>query len=289
MIQKAQYACVTLLLLLISLNSFAQPGCIGFAADFEFGDDTADLFGKTVFTNTSMWTDSTTQYRWSFGDGDTVFTETPNHSYFKQGTYNVCLLAYNLKQNGDTTCRDTTCKQITVRFDSCVTPVVSLLYSVFAPDSCLRYKFATNTVGSHINYLWDFGDGGIDSIQTPGHTYTSTGNYTVCLAIYYLYGNNLVCADTACDTLNVCASLGVVNPVTTSIIIYPNPVTDVLIVEANDADAKQIAITDVTGRVQLRKTIQGTETIQVNSLLQGIYYITVEREGVILHRQRIVK
>ncbi|KAB2915672.1 MAG: T9SS type A sorting domain-containing protein [Bacteroidetes bacterium] len=65
---------------------------------------------------------------------------------------------------------------------------------------------------------------------------------------------------------------------------------DILVVDIPDMDeATMVSITDVTGRVQLCKTIQGTETIQVNSLSQGIYYITVEREGVILLRQRIVK
>lgn len=200
MIQKAQYACVTLLLLLISFNASAQPGCIGFAADFEFGDDTADLFGKTLFTNTSTWTDSTTQYRWSFGDGDTVYTKVPNHSYLKQGTYTVCLFAYNLKQNGDTTCRDTTCKQVSVSFIT-----------------------------------------------------------------------------------------SVANPTTTVISIYPNPVNDELVVDIPGMDEAMVSITDVTGRVQLRKAIHGTEAMQVNSLSQGIYYVTVERGGEILHRQRIVK
>lgn len=288
MIQKAQYACVTLLLLLISFNAFAQPGCIGFAADFEFGDDTADLFGKTLFTNTSTWTDSTTQYRWSFGDGDTVYTKVPNHSYFKQGTYNVCLLAYNLKQNGDTTCRDTTCKQITVRFDSCVTPVADIIHAV-DPDSCYKISFATNSIG-HQYYYWYYGDGDVDSFSpATRHTYDSAGTYNVCLVVFNIYGNNQICADTACDSIKVCLSTGVASVYLTTVSIYPNPVNDELVVDIPGMDEAMVSITDVTGRVQLRKAIHGTEAMQVNSLSQGIYYVTVERGGEILHRQRIVK
>lgn len=287
MIQKAHYACVTLLLLLISFNAFAQPGCIGFAADFEFGDDTADLFGKTLFTNTSTWTDSTTQYRWSFGDGDTVYTKVPSHSYFKQGSYTVCLLAYNLKQNGDTTCRDTACKQITVRFDSCVTPVADIIRAI-DPDNCYEVSFTTNTQG--YQYYWYFGDGDTDSgAQVTKHTYDTVGTYNACLVIFNIYGNNQICADTACDSIKVCLSTGVINPHSTQVLIYPNPVNDVLVVDIPDMDEATVIITDVIGRVQLRKTIHGTEAMQVNSLSQGIYYVTVEREGVILHRQRIVK
>lgn len=287
--QNALLTFVMLLLCATPFTSFAQPGCIGYTADFEFNDDTADLFGKTLFTNTSMWTDSATIYRWSFGDGDTVYTKVPNHSYIKQGNYNVCLLAFNLKLNGDTVCRDTACKQVTVNFDTCVASAVNLLYAVFAPDSCLRYKFATNTVGQHINYLWDFGDGGIDSIQTPGHTYASAGNYNVCLAIYYLYDNNLVCADTVCDTLNVCASLGIANPLASSISIYPNPVNDVLIIETVETGTIQVTITDVAGREQLTKTIHGTEAIQVAELSNGMYYITVSKGDTVLLRQKMLK
>ncbi|MGV3597150.1 MAG: PKD domain-containing protein [Bacteroidota bacterium] len=287
MIQKAHYACVTLLLLLISFNAFAQPGYIGFAADFEFGDDTADLFGKTLFTNTSTWTDSTTQYRWSFGDGDTVYTKVPSHSYFKQGSYTICLLAYNLKQNGDTTCRDNACKQITVRFDSCVTPVADIIRAI-DPDNCYEVSFTTNTQG--YQYYWYFGDGDTDSgAQVTKHTYDTVGTYNACLVIFNIYGNNQICADTACDSIKVCLSTGVINPHSTQVLIYPNPVNDVLVVDIPDMDEATVIITDVIGRVQLRKTIHCTEAMQVNSLSQGIYYVTVEREGVILHRQRIVK
>lgn len=286
--QKALLAFVILSLCAIPFISFAQPGCIGYTADFEFNDDTTDLFGKTQFTNTSMWTDSATIYRWSFGDGDTLYSKMPSHSYGKQGNYNVCLLAFNLKLNGDTVCRDTTCKQVTVDFDTCVTPAVNLLYSS-DPDSCLKYNFITNTVGMHLNYLWDFGDGNTDTVDHAKNTFPSAGKFKVCLAIYYLYGNNLVCADTACDTLNVCASLGVVNPATTNISIYPNPVNDILVIELADIDDVQVNITDIMGRIHLNKTMSGTSTLQVDNLLQGIYYVTVQKGDVVLHRQKILK
>ncbi len=287
--QNALLTFVMLLLCATPFTSFAQPGCIGYTADFEFADDTADLFGKTLFTNTSMWTDSATIYRWSFGDGDTVYTKVPNHSYIKQGNYNVCLLAVNLKLNGDTVCRDTACKQVTVNFDTCVASAVNLLYSVSHPDSCLKYNFITNTVGLHLNYLWDFGDGNTDTVGHTRNTFPSAGKYNVCLAVYYLYDNNLVCADTACDTLNVCASLGTYSPSTATISIYPNPVTDMLVIETAETEALQITIADVAGREQLSQTVHGTKAIQVAELSNGMYYITVSKGDTVLLRQKMLK
>ena len=34
------------------------------------------------------------------------------------------------------------------------------------------------------NWLWDFGDGTIDTVQNPIHSYISFGNYTVCLTVF---------------------------------------------------------------------------------------------------------
>ena len=49
------------------------------------------------------------------------------------------------------------------------------------------------------SYLWDFGDGGTSTLQSPSHTYASSGTYTVCQIV-----TNVCGADTTCSTINVC-------------------------------------------------------------------------------------
>jgi len=69
----------------------------------------------------------------------------------------------------------------------------------------LAYHFVdTNT---NCSYRWNFGDGGTDSVRTPTHIYTDTGNYVVSLSITTLPGGFLVpgltAADTFIDTIHI--------------------------------------------------------------------------------------
>ena len=52
------------------------------------------------------------------------------------------------------------------------------------------------------HWYWDFGDGGIDSIQNPIHTYSVYGNYIVCLMVGAIptNGNLIDYSFINCDT-----------------------------------------------------------------------------------------
>jgi len=51
------------------------------------------------------------------------------------------------------------------------------------------------------SYNWDYGDGSTSSGSTGYHTYTSTGNFTVCLVISDTAAGG--CSDTSCQTITV--------------------------------------------------------------------------------------
>ena len=42
------------------------------------------------------------------------------------------------------------------------------------------------------NWLWDFGDGTVDTVQNPIHSYIGFGNYTICLTVFAIWSVNLV-------------------------------------------------------------------------------------------------
>ncbi len=63
--------------------------------------------------------------------------------------------------------------------------------------------FDNNTVGGE-NFIWDYGDGNIDTSYNAAHTYLAAGNYNACLIVQSACG-----ADTSCVTISTCGPLSV--------------------------------------------------------------------------------
>lgn len=62
-------------------------------ADFEFNPQDPDMLESTVIFENNSSTSS--NYRWSFGDGDSSFLENPAHRYKLDGAYTVTLFSLN--------------------------------------------------------------------------------------------------------------------------------------------------------------------------------------------------
>jgi PKD repeat protein len=65
-------------------------------------------------------------------------------------------------------------------------------------DTGLTITF-TDTSSGATSWDWDFGDGSIDSVQNPVHTYASGGTYSVCLTV-----SNSCDVSTICQVIDVC-------------------------------------------------------------------------------------
>ena len=63
-------------------------------------------------------------------------------------------------------------------------------------------SFYTNGWGP-IQYVWDFGDASIDTIQNPAHVYASPGTYTVCLKVWASPGTPNYCMDSFCTQITI--------------------------------------------------------------------------------------
>jgi hypothetical protein len=290
---QARHFFVLIVLFFLSLQSgWAQPGCIGFNADFDFEKDSTSYFPIRInFTNTSLWTDSTTQYRWTYGNGDTMYIKEGDYRYITSGTYNVCLLAANIKKNGDTTCRDTACKQVSISIDSCIRPVTTFKYARINPDSCFAYSFAANTTGPY-NYLWDFGDNTTTAIKDPLHHFISKGIYTVCFKAYYLYKNNLECANNTCVDIDVCYNLSAEKIATynNEAYLYPNPVSTFLNIKSTEYGGDiNISITDLAGKQVHQSTANSQTQMDVSFLQAGIYFVTLSANNAVMSHQKLIK
>jgi PKD repeat protein len=147
--------------------------------------------GGINFTNTSSATGNTT-YIWYFGDGTSSTQINPLHVYTLAGSYNVCLVMYNITTN----CVDSTCTTINVT----IPQTCNANYTFVSNGTSVAFTNTSTAVGT-FSSAWYFGNG-ITSTQTnPSYTYPVAGTYTVCLVII---NNN--CIDSVCQVINVVTS-----------------------------------------------------------------------------------
>ncbi len=61
------------------------------------------------------------------------------------------------------------------------------------------------------------------------------------------------------------------------IVMYPNPVTDMIYIKSNKLDAKSIKINDIMGRtIRVFNNAQNLESIDVSGLNKGVYFLTTD-------------
>lgn len=180
------------------------------------------------FTNTS--TNGTT-YFWNFGDGINGTQQNPTHTYASTGTYTVCLIVYNACYS------DTTCIQVTI----CPLPVPNFSFTA----NQFQHSFTDNTSGANTAWSWTFGDGGTSTQQNPTHTYTTNGNYTVCLTVTNACGD-----DSTCQNL-VVNVVGVDDGLLGGLELWPVPTDATLQVRVmlTDASASTLRVRDLAGRL----------------------------------------
>jgi PKD repeat protein len=172
------------------------------------------------------------QFVWDFGDGTTGTGSNVQHVFPSSGSYKVCLKI--LDEDGKEICFQF-CKTITVKCnpmpcDCHLSPVFD--YS-FDPKKCLMTFYGQHggpACLTNVQYFWNFGDGTTGTGQTPSHTYTSPGAYTVCLTVVAFDGKKW-CENVLCYTIEVeCGgkpkSLTAAPAFSESVEIFPNPATD---------------------------------------------------------------
>jgi len=143
------------------------------------GDEVAfwfDGFGDTYF--------------WDFGDSSTSVSSDPNHAFDSVGTYNVQFILYHSCGAGSDT------SNLTIVVDSAAGPESFFGASSYmvCPDDLIQ--FWAYTVEGVSTFIWDFGDGTIDSAYNPSHSYDSAGIYVVTHTVINGCGNQSMSTDT---------------------------------------------------------------------------------------------
>jgi len=153
-------------------------------ADFNT-PDTASC--KAPFTVNFSCNTVAAAYSWNFGDNSTASAQNPVHTYNSTGNFIVKLTV--TAANG---CKDSLVKNSYINI---VRPSVRIDN---VPDSnCVPYtkSFSLTTVSPEpiTGYTWNFGDGNTSTEESPTHTYTTEGAFTLTAIIVTQSG----CTDTA--------------------------------------------------------------------------------------------
>jgi PKD repeat protein len=119
-------------------------------------------------------------YSWSFGDGSTGIGQFTSHSYSAQGTYTVTVTAADSASPAQTV---TSTRSVVVSAPPPLT--ISFSYSPSNPVAGSPVTFTSSETGGVPPYSlsWSFGDGTTGNSGSAGHTYTSSGAYTVMFTV----------------------------------------------------------------------------------------------------------
>jgi len=126
---------------------------------------------------------------WLFGDGDSSTAQFPIHTYRNTGNYSVGLITTDSFGIANTFLFDTI-----VHVNG---PNADFTFSQTPNCQFTQVNLQNNTTGA-LSYVWDFGDGVLDSTASPIHIYTSgRPNYIITLRATDSYG----CQDIASTSM----------------------------------------------------------------------------------------
>lgn len=155
--------------------------------------------GDTVRFYYSMGGDyDANKFKWDFGDGSISNLRDPRHIYQYKGNYNINLTV----SNGCGSNTNTQYINIGDPFANCN---LTAKFIIDKADTAKLYpnvqvRFADRSFGSFTKRTWDFGDGTLDTSAYPGHIYSKSGTYQVCLSVYNAV---TLCSDRTCMQIQV--------------------------------------------------------------------------------------
>ncbi|MBN8703143.1 MAG: gliding motility-associated C-terminal domain-containing protein [Bacteroidetes bacterium] len=161
--------------------------------------DTTQLceFGCISFTDLTQSDplDTIVSWNWDFGNGSNSLQQNPNNCYPTNGAYSISLIV-----TSNAGCKDTSTvnNMITVH----PTPIANFTVTPVNPSISAPSINLTNGSTGYTNFVWNFGDNTLDSLNTNAtHTYDTEvpTDYTIGLYLVNQFG----CVDTAEATVKI--------------------------------------------------------------------------------------
>lgn len=127
---------------------------------------------KVAYTDQSSG--GVTDWLWQFGDRVTSTLASPTHTYTVTGTFTV-VLKVSGPGGSDTLTR--------ANFIAVKGVIAAFSANPAYGTPPLTVTFTNQSAGNYTSSLWDLGDGITSTLNSPTHTYTTLGAYTVTLTV----------------------------------------------------------------------------------------------------------
>jgi PKD repeat protein len=230
---------------------------------------TQDSIGQGAFQFFNQSSDNSTTYSWDFGDETNSSEQNPTHQFFKEGDFNVCLIAQN-EFSTDTFCMALQVRNLIPKADF----ILQLLTSQ-GQDSLYFFDASTNLPTS---WRWDFGDGTTSLEQNPRYRYTASGLYLVCLVASNTFGT-----DSTCQEVNFILSDVLQEIVESGLQVSPNPFQNNFQIDWQGMVPKTVLLYEIFNtqgqQMGSRKHLQASQVQTTENWPAGSYWLQVKTQS----------
>jgi gliding motility-associated-like protein len=134
------------------------------------------LGNRFDFTNTSTNAVGDMHYRWIMGDGSVLSSKNITYSYLQAGVYDVKMIV-----NSSDACVDSISTVVKV-FQNAIADFSADPVCINLPMQAINKT--VDTLGSPINYKWEFGNSQVSTNRNPPvQVYTVPGTYSISLSV----------------------------------------------------------------------------------------------------------
>jgi PKD repeat protein len=221
---------------------------------------------STAINNCSFATFSLVSCLWNFGDPASAASNTstalnPMHLYSGIGTFTATLIL-NYK------CFNDTLKQM-VNITA-----LSPTFAVSGPTAICKGETVLFTASSSTNVAYSWSNG--QTTNSISATPTANANYTVTCS-----AGGCISSKAISLIVNKCTSIGKTGDRLENVAIYPNPASQLLIIESESYDDLVVTVRNQLGEIIFLKDLTSLkEEIHVDTWNKGMYFLTVSRNGV---------
>ncbi|MFZ4402119.1 MAG: T9SS type A sorting domain-containing protein, partial [Bacteroidales bacterium] len=246
------------------------------------------LAGQTNVVYSVPAIPNATSYIWTYSGTGIAITVSTNNI---DAMFAANATSGNLSVKGVNSCGNGVISSLYITVNP-VVPNCSAQFNMQADTIPHVYYVVNNASGvAPLHFYWSWGDGTHDTIALPNHTYSSAGNYNICLKV--TDANN--CTITYCDSSflqksgNTMISVSVLpgtflgidsHTLSGKISLFPNPATDILSIDLRQLSMLQnttIAIYDIQGKLLLQQLLtQALTELNISSFAKGMYVVKVK-------------